>query len=366
MGQPETIIIIAHRGNGPTSLLSGNGGSVPYTMAPENTLKAFRRALDEQADGIEFDVYLDKHGVPVIIHDDELNKNVEGANRQGLELGKVSQQSLAELKLYDVGQGERIPSLRETLDFFVEQNKIRASEGKPALIMNVELKGDRSWKNTSDICRTYVDQGLLQSSDFVFCSFKKEDLVALKGRHPDFQIAPCLKTGFLFGEENLIMPGWRVKDGATYQTSSLESLRQFHHKHNCAALDPVLWDTYRPLLDLAREEGLALHISTSDIRTYEPSHLKTLLSLEKTGVIIYFKTDEPAKVRAALAEMRSDVVRRQNTTEVTNATTVDTTSSIPAPKVDALGKPTPRPEATFSQIYNAQTPPKLKSITGGL
>ncbi len=53
-----TPLIIAHRG--------------ASAVAPENTLAAFREALDVGADGVEFDVRLSKDGVPVVIHDETL------------------------------------------------------------------------------------------------------------------------------------------------------------------------------------------------------------------------------------------------------------------------------------------------------
>ncbi len=53
-------LIIAHRGD------SAN--------APENTLAAFRRAIDVGADGVEFDVQLASDDVPVVIHDTHLKR----------------------------------------------------------------------------------------------------------------------------------------------------------------------------------------------------------------------------------------------------------------------------------------------------
>ncbi len=43
-------------------------------LAPENTLAAFRRAVDDGADGIEFDVRLARDGVAVVFHDPTLNR----------------------------------------------------------------------------------------------------------------------------------------------------------------------------------------------------------------------------------------------------------------------------------------------------
>ncbi|MBA3353430.1 MAG: hypothetical protein H0U23_13610 [Blastocatellia bacterium] len=64
-------LIIAHRG--------------ASAVAPENTLAAFKKALDVGADGVEFDVRLSKDGVPVVIHDETLLRTA-GINKRVAEL----------------------------------------------------------------------------------------------------------------------------------------------------------------------------------------------------------------------------------------------------------------------------------------
>ena len=39
--------------------------------APENTMDAFRKAIEMKADGIELDVHLTKDGEVVVIHDED-------------------------------------------------------------------------------------------------------------------------------------------------------------------------------------------------------------------------------------------------------------------------------------------------------
>ncbi|MDQ3754751.1 MAG: glycerophosphodiester phosphodiesterase, partial [Acidobacteriota bacterium] len=53
-------------------LIIGHRGA--SAVAPENTLGAFARALDDGADGIEFDVRLARDGVPIVIHDATLKR----------------------------------------------------------------------------------------------------------------------------------------------------------------------------------------------------------------------------------------------------------------------------------------------------
>jgi glycerophosphoryl diester phosphodiesterase len=76
---------------------------------PENTLLAFRMALHHGAEGFECDVQKSADGRYVVIHD----ASTDRVARQG---GAVSGQVLGQLRSLDVGDGQRIPTLEETLD----------------------------------------------------------------------------------------------------------------------------------------------------------------------------------------------------------------------------------------------------------
>ncbi len=76
---------------------------------PENTLGAFRRALEVGAFGIELDVHLSKDGVAVVIHDDTVDRTTNGS-------GAVAELTLAELNELEGAAGERIPTLEDVLD----------------------------------------------------------------------------------------------------------------------------------------------------------------------------------------------------------------------------------------------------------
>ncbi|WP_322508850.1 glycerophosphodiester phosphodiesterase [Anaerolinea sp.] len=109
----ETLII-AHRG--------------ASAYAPENTLAAFRLAIEQGADAIELDAKLSADGHVVVIHDPTVDRTTNGK-------GWVHRLTLAELKNLDAGRffsakfsGEPIPTLEEV---FVEI--------APSLLVNVEL-----------------------------------------------------------------------------------------------------------------------------------------------------------------------------------------------------------------------------------
>lgn len=99
-------------------------------LAPENTLAAFRVAADLRIDGVEFDVQRSADGHLVVFHDDLLDRVTDGK-------GPVWEQPLAALQRLDAGsyfatrfRGERIPTLRETLDY------LRGTD----LLLFIELK----------------------------------------------------------------------------------------------------------------------------------------------------------------------------------------------------------------------------------
>ena len=102
--------------------------------APENTLEAFRLAMEQGADGIELDVHLTKDGEVVVIHDETLNRTSDGQ-------GKVRDYTLEELKKFSFHnhiekyKGVQIPTLKEVLDL-VENSSMK---------VNIELKTGIYW-----------------------------------------------------------------------------------------------------------------------------------------------------------------------------------------------------------------------------
>ena len=97
----QPVLVIAHRGSSET--------------APENTLAAFRLAVEQRADFIEFDVQESSDGEVVVVHDSDLMK-VGGSPL------KVWEATATQLRAVDIGSrtapqfsSERVPTLAETL-----------------------------------------------------------------------------------------------------------------------------------------------------------------------------------------------------------------------------------------------------------
>ena len=151
--------------------------------APENTLSAFALALEQGADGLELDVTLSADGVPVVIHDDTLDRTTNGH-------GRVGRYTLAELKGLDAGYadqfgakfaGERLPMLDEVFAAFGQRT-----------VINVELKQDRAPGRplAPAVVKLIHDHGLAQR--VIVSSFQFSNLKQVRS------LDPALPIGLLY------------------------------------------------------------------------------------------------------------------------------------------------------------------------
>jgi glycerophosphoryl diester phosphodiesterase len=135
------LLVIGHRGC--------------CALAPENTLPSFKLALETGADLIELDYHHSKDGVPMVIHDETLDRTTNARQVWKRSRIKVSERTAAELRLLDAGSwfgpdfaGAGIPTLNEALELI-------CGAGRPALIEHksgdaqtcVRLLRERGWLN---------------------------------------------------------------------------------------------------------------------------------------------------------------------------------------------------------------------------
>jgi glycerophosphoryl diester phosphodiesterase len=126
------------RGLWPTLHIAHRGGAA---LAPENTVAAFRRAVDEFAtDMIELDVHVTRDGEVVVAHDDTLDRCTDGE-------GRLAERSFAELLALDAGYrftadgrtypyrgvGLRIPRLADVLAEFGGRLNVELKPTGPGL-----------------------------------------------------------------------------------------------------------------------------------------------------------------------------------------------------------------------------------------
>lgn len=183
-GQPMPTSKMSSR---PVQITGHRGAS---GLAPENTLAAFRKAIDLRLDAIEFDVQRSIDGYLVVFHDTELDRLTNGK-------GLLRERTLASLKALDVGswfgkefKDERIPTLHELFNLMRDNN----------LLLYLEMKDPAFFPNMEDEIAA-----LIQEYGFVerCCvrSFDHDSLHRLHRVAPEIPISELWYTKFPDAEE---------------------------------------------------------------------------------------------------------------------------------------------------------------------
>jgi len=149
-------LVVAHRGYS--------------AKAPENTLAAFRLALESGATHVECDVHASREGTPFVIHDPTVDRTTNGTGR----VDALSDDELLEL---DAGrwkgptfEGEGVPTLQELLELL---------SGRANLALEVKALG--------------IEEAVLsevRASDFplssltLFC-FDRDTLIRFRSAEPE-------------------------------------------------------------------------------------------------------------------------------------------------------------------------------------
>lgn len=128
-------------------LIAHRGGALE---SPENTMAAFRHAIEVGMRFVELAVQMTRDAELVVIHDETLDRTTTGA-------GAVRDYTLEELRRFDAGvkfgpqfTGEVVPTLREVLDLCVENGvgvviELKAPELNPGLEEKVAALVGEMW-----------------------------------------------------------------------------------------------------------------------------------------------------------------------------------------------------------------------------
>lgn len=175
-----------------TKIIGHRGGAAGY---PENTLIAFRKAVELGADGVEFDVQLTKDGEVVVIHDEFIDRTMNGS-------GLVKDHTLEDLRELNVGEffdsnfkEEKIPTLREVLEVV-----------KDLEIINIELKNYLEYPKLEDKVLNLVEEFEIRDK-VIISSFNHYSLEKLK------KLQPAIKTGALMMSKMINPADYAFKRG---------------------------------------------------------------------------------------------------------------------------------------------------------
>ena len=225
------MLIFAHRG--------------ASKAAPENSVKAFNLAFEQNADGIEFDTDQHDSGI-VVFHDRTLA-------RRARETGYLLDTQWETLRNMDIGEGERIPTLAEALNC-VADNKW----------CNIEIKHLKDVDGWVREVKIAVRQSDIDTEKLLISSFNHHWLQAIASRWSE------VKIGAL---------------SASYELDCTASARALHAYSVNIALDAV----DKEFVQTAQQEGFDVFVYTVD----EP---RDMLMLKVAGIF----TNVPDTARKVL------------------------------------------------------------------
>lgn len=164
----------------------GHRGAKAY--APENTLESIETAASLGVEWVELDVKLTRDNVPIIFHDEELERTTNGS-------GLVAQTDYEDIKQLEAGSwfadsfaGIKIPTLEEAVDVIL----------KRGLGLNLEIKPcPGREKETAEIALDHLSQYWDDPSLLLISSFQHVSLEAAMDLAPDYA------RGLLIGGEDM-------------------------------------------------------------------------------------------------------------------------------------------------------------------
>jgi len=238
-GLKNRILIIGHRG--------------ASAIAPENTLKAFEKAIELKADFIEFDVQETLDGELVIAHDEDIRR-ITG--REGV----ISKMTLNELKMLDFGECEKIPTLEELIK--LTKNRIK---------LNCEIK-------IKDITEKVIN--LIRKWDIfdttIVSSFFHEELLTIQ------KLEPSIKLASLEPTPGTIKIDWIKK----------KEMIEYCINNKLYAINPIVMMVDQQFIDYAHANDIKVFPWTVDSRVA----IKKLIRLGADGII----TNDITKVKDIL------------------------------------------------------------------
>lgn len=244
--------------------------------APENTMEAFELAKTLGADGIELDVQLSKDGVPVVIHD-------ERVDRVSDKKGFVRDFTLQELKALDVNRAfpaygrAEIPTLAEVYDWVKHTD----------LTVNLELKnGVVDYEGLEEkVLRLADEKGL--AGRILYSSFCHGSMLRLK------RLLPTARVAFLYSDGILNVAEYGARYGAwALHPSHINVLRSNRWGESALDLSPYAEGAkeekqsgpFPSVIESCHQLGLRVHVWTVN----EEADIERLQRLGADAVITNF------------------------------------------------------------------------------
>ena len=199
----DTMVSINHRG---------------WYQAPENTLSAYRESYNHGFKYVECDVQFTKDGIPVLLHDDTIDRTSNGS-------GYLTQMTYAEVSQYDFSyddsdtvndfsayRGEMIPKFDEFIALCKELN----------LHPYIEIKGNMTDEEAKKLIQIVEDAGMTNNVSWL--SFSGDALSKIASNCPTARLVwvitdtnatkikanniPYAKANLMTGQNQVVFDLW--------------------------------------------------------------------------------------------------------------------------------------------------------------
>lgn len=206
----------------------------------ENTIASVKKALEQNVDMIEIDVFRIKSGELVVFHDEILDSltNISG---------KIEDFTREELQKVMVRGNHKIPMLEEVIETIDQK-----------VPLNIELKGKNTAEPTVALLEKYHQKGW-KKNDFIISSFIWDELETCRKLDPEIPIA-------ILTEEN-----------------PLDAI-SIGKKLNVVAINPWWKTLTKKNVEQIQKEGFKIYTYTVN----EPKDIKFVTELGVDGIFCNF------------------------------------------------------------------------------
>jgi glycerophosphoryl diester phosphodiesterase len=224
-------------------IITGHRGALG--SEPENTLRSFRRAVQDGCDEIELDLRVTADNELVVMHDATVDRTTDGA-------GDVEELTFDEVRALDAGLGEQVPTWAETVAAVDVrfQAEVKAACAVPLLVSSLQA-------DPSLAARTMVT------------SSHAEILLAVR------QAMASASTGLIFGRTPAVADVLALTRAAEAGTAlcgivglTVEGVAELHEE----GLDVTAW----PVPD-AFVFATAVELGVDGITTDHPGRLRAII-----------------------------------------------------------------------------------------
>ena len=166
--------ILAHRGGGRNS---------DYLGVSENSIEMINIAERFGSTGIEIDARLSKDGVPFIYHDSDINLRL---TQKSLIWGKIEDFTWPQIRtLITLRNGEKIPSLREALEYTLEKTNIN--------VVWLDTKDVDVVQASIELMKEILERASLMGRDLkIYLGIPADDIYQAFIEYPGYQDIPSL------------------------------------------------------------------------------------------------------------------------------------------------------------------------------